>query len=152
MIICIWLKWYLLAWFFLIGVGFTLLYAIIFVFYVYNWFVLRTKAQHRIISELIYILGLEPAQPRTGGEGSEDPIPIAVPAKAESVESVYGFGHDDDKKWTYAGKKPKAAKDPALPSAPESSKEVPSIVSKDKSSGIGTDVSPPPGTEVDQLG
>ena len=136
------------AWFFIIGVVFCLLYAIIFIFYVYNWFVLRTKTSHRIISELIYILGLEPSQPRSIGEGSEDPIPPIVP-KAESVESIYGFGHDEDKKWTFAGKKPHVAKVDNEKSPKKSGpKEAASVVSEE--SGIGTDV--PQGKEVDQLG
>ena len=120
----------------------------IFIFYVYNWFVLRTKTSHRIISELIYILGLEPSQPRSIGEGSEDPIPPIVP-KAESVESIYGFGHDEEKKWTFAGKKPQVAKVDKEKSPKKSGpKEAASVVSEE--SGIGTDVTR--GKEVDQLG
>ena len=96
-----------ITWFFLIGVCFSLIYAIICAFYIYNWFVLRTKTDHVIISELIYILGLEPSPKRLDGVGREDP-PIPPLKESQSVESVYGFGHDEEKRWTFAGKKPKS--------------------------------------------
>ena len=124
------------TWFFLIGVAFSLVSAIICVFYVYNWFVLRPQTKHIIIAELIYILGLEPAPKRLDGEGREDPLaaPIPLPQDTESVESIYGFGHDKEEQWTYAGKRPKAQTKESVENPPEDKVSSKSV---DMDTGVG---------------
>ena len=99
------------SWMFLITMIFSLAFCLIGIFFVFNWFVLSTNADHVIISELIYILGLEPGLERKDGDGSEhNKTPPAILSSgvnlsdADSIESIYGFGHDKDQKWTYAGR------------------------------------------------
>ena len=63
-------------------------------------------AHSSVVAETIYILGIgmEVARPEPlGGEPS-----IA----ASSIASIFGFGYDDEFKWTYAGKKPMPRQDP----------------------------------------
>ena len=64
----------------------------------------KTKAKKPIVAELIYILGLEGKQ-----EPDDGPAELK---KAESDLSIYGFGHTEDQKWTFAGRKPAAAGPP----------------------------------------
>ena len=65
---------------------------------------MKTKAKKPIVAELIYILGLEGKQ-----EPDDGPAELK---KAESDLSIYGFGHTEDQKWTFAGRKPAAAGPP----------------------------------------
>ena len=65
-------------------------------------------SNNKIVQELIYILGLWEAD----GEKEEhlqqtlQEIPLEI-KDTDSVDSLYGFGHDENKKWTFAGVKPK---------------------------------------------
>ena len=65
-----------------------------------------------VVAETIYILGLA-IVPRPETIGS-----IAV-SEASSVVSIFGFGHDDDGKWTFAGRRPKEQDDPFSFGEPE---------------------------------
>ena len=92
-----------------------LLFAIVFMLFFaissIQWFELVMASNNKIVQELIYILGL--------GESDEEKeehleqtlqaIPVDIVKDSDSMESIYGFGHDENQKWTYAGKKPKVA-------------------------------------------
>ena len=100
-------------WIFLIG---ALTCYVVFSFYVFsaiNWFAVRTKGKFGIIAELIYILGMYTLEKEIDEEAVEEKKSIGgevFKSKSESasVESLYGFGHTEDQKWTFSGKKPKA--------------------------------------------
>ena len=72
-------------------------------FSVWQW-QMKTKAKKPIVAELIYILGLE-------GTQAPDEGPAEL-KKADSDLSIYGFGHTEDQKWTFAGRKPAVAGPP----------------------------------------
>ena len=103
-----WVKWI-----FLTGSIICFIFLFFYIFCAINWFTLRTKGKWSIIAELIYILGIynkekarqkreEEVKKSIGGD-------IITPkSKAASVESLYGFGHTEDERWTFSGKKPKA--------------------------------------------
>jgi len=60
-----------------------------------------------VVAETIYILGIgvELARPEPlGGSGPS--------LAASSIASIFGFGYDDEFKWTYAGRKPMPRQDP----------------------------------------
>ena len=100
-------------WIFLIG---SIICYVAFSFYVFsvlNWCVVRTKGKFDIIAELIYILGMYTLEKETDEEAEEEKKSIGgevfqPKSKSGSAESVYGFGHTEDQKWTFSGKKPKA--------------------------------------------
>ena len=91
-----WVKWIFLT-------GSIICFVVLFfyLFCILNWFLLRTKGKRSIIAELIYILGIY------SSEKEVDEI-FKPKSKSASVESLYGFGHTEDEKWTFSGKKPKA--------------------------------------------
>ena len=60
-----------------------------------------------IVPELVTILGVEKLKrSRLLNTGS---LKAAVDKDTDSVDSLYGFGHDENEKWTFAGVKPKIA-------------------------------------------
>ena len=101
-------------WIFLAGSIICFVHLVFYVFSVVNWFALRTKKKFGIIAELIYILGIHSdgkkaedleEEKKSIGEEVFKPKSESSPG---SVESVYGFGHNEDQKWTFSGKKPQS--------------------------------------------
>ena len=102
-------------WIFLAGsiICFVLLF--FYIFCVLNWFALRTKGKLSIIAELIYILGIYTKGKEVDEKAEEEKKSIGgeifkQKSKSASVESLYGFGHTEDEKWTFSGKKPEVPK------------------------------------------
>ena len=60
-----------------------------------------------VVAETIYILGIGMELARPEPVGSEPSV-----ATASSIASIFGFGYDDEFKWTYAGRKPMPREDP----------------------------------------
>ena len=71
---------------------------------------LRQK-QYRLAT--IFILGLGLELERQACVGSEASVSVFT-SKSSSLQSIFGFGHDDNLKWTYAGRKPLPIEDPAV--------------------------------------
>ena len=101
-------------WIYLVGSIISFVLFLFYVFCVFNWFALRTKGKFGIIAELIYILGMYTLEKKTDEKVDEEKKSIGeevfnLKSKSEtaSVESLYGFGHTEDQKWTFSGKKPK---------------------------------------------
>ena len=92
-----WVKWIFLT-------GSIICFVVLFfyIFCILNWFLLRTKGKRSIIAELIYILGIY------SSEKEVDEKAVEEEKKSIGAESLYGFGHTEDEKWTFSGKKPKA--------------------------------------------
>ena len=101
----------LVRWIFLIGSINCFVLLLFYIFCVLNWFALRTKGKLSIIAELIYILGIYTKGKEVDEKAEEEKKSIGgevFKSKSESasVESLYGFGHTEDEKWTFSGKKP----------------------------------------------
>ena len=60
-----------------------------------------------VVAETIYILGIGRELARPEPDGSEPSV-----ATTSSIASIFGFGYDDEFKWTYAGRKPMPREDP----------------------------------------
>ena len=104
----------LVRWIFLIGSINCFVLFLFYIFCVLNWFALRTKGKLSIIAELIYILGIYTKGKEVDEKAEEEKKSIGgeiFKSKSESasVESLYGFGHTEDEKWTFSGKKPNAS-------------------------------------------
>ena len=91
------------------GKGFILLAGIIsfinslvFAYGAYVVFQLFEKENSTVVAELIYILGVGKIMSRPPVVGEE----IKDVSETSSLSSIYGFGHDDEKNWTFAGRKP----------------------------------------------
>ena len=102
-------------WIFLIGAIICFVVLLFYIFSVLNWFALRTKGKFSVIAELIYILGMYTTHEEETDKAEEEKKSIGgevfLPkSESGSVESLYGFGHTEDQKWTFSGKKPKALK------------------------------------------
>merc|ERR1719474_493072 len=73
-----------------------------------------------MVQELIYILGIWSLEDEEENREKLLPSLQAIPldmmkdnyGDTDSIESIYGFGHDENQKWTYAGKKPQVSKTP----------------------------------------
>merc|ERR1719432_213892 len=92
-----------------IGLAGTISFLVSIVFIPEPWKVYQMYdgAHNSVVAETIYILGIgvEGARPEPLG-GSEPSI------AASSIASIFGFGYDDEFKWTYAGRKPIPRQDP----------------------------------------
>ena len=99
-------------WIFLTSVIISFVLLLFYIFCVLNWFALRTKGKFGIIAELIYILGMhtlaEKIDEKTEEKKSIGGEVFKSQSESASVESLYGFGHTEDQKWTFSGKKPEA--------------------------------------------
>ena len=60
-----------------------------------------------MVAETIFILGIGRELARLEPDGSEPSV-----ATSSSIASIFGFGYDDEFKWTYAGRKPMPRQDP----------------------------------------
>ena len=102
-----WVKWIFLA-----GSIICFVLLLFYIFCVLNWFALRTTGKLSIIAELIYILGIYSKKGKEVDEKAEEDKKsiggdiFKSKSKSASVESLYGFGHTEDEKWTFSGKKP----------------------------------------------
>ena len=96
------------SWTIILIILFAFIFWLFSVISIIQWFELVRASNNKIVQELIYILGLWEAD----GEKEEhlqqtlQEIPLEIKDK-DSVDSLYGFGHDENKKWTFAGVKPK---------------------------------------------
>ena len=104
----------LVRWIFLIGSINCFVLLLFYIFCVLNWFALRTKGKLSIIAVLIYILGIYTKGKEVDEKAEEEKKSIGgeiFKSKSESasVESLYGFGHTEDEKWTFSGKNPNAS-------------------------------------------
>ena len=103
-------------WIFLCGSIICIVTFLFYVFCVLNWYALRTTGKFAIIAELIYILGVyTKGEDDDGEKTAEEKKSIGgevFKSKSEtaSLESLYGFGHTEDQKWTFSGKKPTVPK------------------------------------------
>ena len=98
-------------WIFFSGFIFCLVNFLFYVFCAFDWYSLTTTGKFAIIAELIYILGVY----TKGEEDSEEMVEekkslgeevFKSKSETDSVKSLYGFGHTEDQKWTFSGKKP----------------------------------------------
>ena len=125
------------------GIIFTLVTALFFLFFSYNWTMLGTTQHAKIIGELIYILGL----PSSGSQrlepiGEEIDQEVVNKNNDEDADSVYGFGHNEEGQWTHSGTVPKVAKnqpEPVISPAPAADAKDP--VQPEKSPEPASDVS-----------
>ena len=88
------------------------LFAFIFWFSVISiiqWFELVRASNNKIVQELIYILGLWEADGEKEEHLQQTLQEIPLDKDTDSVDSLYGFGHDENEKRTFAGVKPKVA-------------------------------------------
>ena len=104
----------LVRWIFLIGSINCFVLLLFYIFCVLNLFALRTKGKLSIIAVLIYILGIYTKGKEVDEKAEEEKKSIGgeiFKSKSESasVESLYGFGHTEDEKWTFSGKNPNAS-------------------------------------------
>ena len=80
------------------------------IFTLASWkeFKMSMKSSNSVVAETIYILGLGMELERPSPLGLETPPSedSVETIRSSSMESIFGFGHDDDSKWTFAGKKP----------------------------------------------
>ena len=105
-----WVKWIFMA-----GSIICFVFLFFYIFCALNWFALRTKGKLSIIAELIYILGIYTKGKKDDEKAVEEKKSIGgdifkPKSKSASVESLYGFGHTEDEKWTFSGKKPSIPK------------------------------------------
>ena len=94
---------------FIITAGiFSLLVAVVFGAGFWITFQMYGGGNNSVVAETIYILGIgmELARPATLGSDS------SIAASSSSIASIFGFGYDDEFKWTYAGRKPMPRQDP----------------------------------------
>ena len=96
-------------WIFLTSVIISFVLLLFYIFCVLNWFALRTKGKFGISAELIYILGMHTIAERIDEKTEEKKSIGGEVFKSQSESApLYGFGHTEDQKWTFSGKKPEA--------------------------------------------
>ena len=85
----------------------SLLVAFVFAFGAWKEFQMYDGGYNSVVAETIYILGVgvELTRPATLGKESLD-------VSSSSIASIFGFGYDDEFKWTYAGRKPMPRQEP----------------------------------------
>ena len=69
---------------------------------------LTTGQRNSVVAETIYILGLSSIEQRPKLEGKK---PLAE-SETSSIVSIFGFGHDDHGRWTFAGHRPNRKDEP----------------------------------------
>ena len=75
-----------------------------------------------MVAETIYILGLRMELERPVCLGSDSSAAVEV-SGSSSMVSIFGFGYDDDYKWTFAGRRPLPREDPEMEDVEENLKE-----------------------------
>ena len=78
-------------------------------------------SRNSVVAETIYLLGLGMELERPVCVGSESEIVEA--SRSSSMISIFGFGYDDDFKWTFAGRRPLPREDPEMEDVVEKLKE-----------------------------
>ena len=90
------------------------------------WFLERIPdvqgSRSSVVAETIYILGLRMELERPVCLGSESSAAVEV-SGSSSMVSIFGFGYDDDYKWTFAGRRPLPREDPENVEVEEKLKE-----------------------------
>ena len=79
----------------------------------------RGCKRNNIIGEALYLLGLYSPYMEPIAIGSKYEIDEPTPSETSSVNSVLGFGLDDNDKWTFAGRTPNGLKEPIYESTSE---------------------------------
>ena len=99
------------SWIILLLVLFAIVFLLFFAISSIQWFELVMASNNKIVQELIYILGLGELDEEKEEhlEQTLQAIPMDIVKDSDSMESIYGFGHDENEKWTFAGVKPKVA-------------------------------------------
>ena len=81
---------------------FAIAFSILNAYFVYLFSTLKKGEKDAIVGELIYILGIDAR--------SEQPSPAnpeAASLAPSANSSIFGFGRDDDSRWTFSGRIPK---------------------------------------------
>ena len=92
--------------FFILLAGiFALLASGVFTFGSWKEFQMYRGGRNSVVAETIYILGLRMELERPVCLGSESSAAVEV-SGTSSMVSIFGFGYDDDYKWTFAGRRP----------------------------------------------
>ena len=70
-------------------------------------FLMSMNSSNSVAAETIYILGLGIELERPKPIGVESPsVASGETSRSSSMVSIFGFGHGQDSKWTFAGRKP----------------------------------------------
>merc|ERR1712098_49817 len=106
------------SWMILIIIVVQIIFVLFFAISTVQWFDLSNPSS-KMVQELPYILGFWSLE-EDEEENREKLLPSlqATPldmmkdhyGDTDSIESIYGFGHDENQKWTCAGKKPQVSK------------------------------------------
>lgn len=87
---------------------FSLLFCGLNIYEVITFMSLKSGRKNSVVAEMIYILGLE-NEKRPAADGIEaTPSVVSV----DSARSIFGIGHDDFQRWTFAGRKPQPLAEP----------------------------------------
>merc|ERR1712098_764187 len=105
------------SWMILIIIVVQIIFVLFFAISTVQWFDLSNPSS-KMVQELLYILGIwrleEDEEKREKLLPSLQATPLDTMkdqyGDTDSIESIYGFGHDENQKWTYAGKKPQVSK------------------------------------------
>ena len=97
------------SWTIILIVLFAFIFWLFSVISIIQWFELVRASNNKIVQELIYILGLWEADGEKEEHLQQTLQEIPLDKDTDSVDSLYGFGHDENEKWTFAGVKPKVA-------------------------------------------
>ena len=109
--------------FFILLAGiFALLASGVFTFGSWKEFQMYRGGRNSVVAETIYILGLRMELERPVCLGSESSAAVEV-SGSSSMVSIFGFGYDDDYKWTFAGRRPLPREDPENVEVEEKLKE-----------------------------
>ena len=93
----------------------------VFAFGSWKEFQMYRGSRNSVVAETIYILGLGMELERPVCLGSESEVVEA--SRSSSMVSIFGFGYDDDNKWTFAGRRPLPREDPEMEDVEEKLKE-----------------------------
>jgi len=97
------------SWTIILIILFAFIFWLFSVISIIQWFELVRASNNKIVQELIYILGLWEADGEKEEHLQQTLQEIPLDKDTDSVDSLYGFGHDENEKWTFAGVKPKVA-------------------------------------------
>ena len=99
----------------------------------------RGCKRNNIIAEALYLLGLYSPYLEPIAIGSKYKIDEPTPSETSSVNSVFGFGLDDNDKWTFAGRTPNGLKEPISESTSDIAKRTPIGEENDSPQSPGSD-------------
>ena len=91
----------------------SLLASLVFAFGSWKEFQMCSVRHNSVVAETIYILGVGMELQRPACPGEEQPATLVEMSRSSSMVSIFGFGHDDTLKWTFARRRPLPRDDPA---------------------------------------